>query len=82
MSRPRKTSLRLNCERVQLEAEFCGDLQTARAAAAEDGVADADVAGGLEAQGAGACTVRVDAVRRSVGYECGQVRVGEIRVIE
>src|SRR5262249_47881408 len=65
-----------------LEGELGGDLQRSRPAGTEEGIADAHVARGREAQSALRRAVGVDSVWRGVGDERRQERACEVRVVQ
>src|ERR1700736_580586 len=77
MGRPQ---LHLNLERDGLKADFRGDLESARPAAPQERIADADVAGSREAQCSKGPAIQSDAVLGRVRDKYREIRIGEIGV--
>ena len=65
-----------------LESELRGQLQAARSAAAEEGIANADVTSGGQAEGTRRGSVRIDAILGGVRDEVRQVGIREVRMVE
>src|SRR5450432_1922742 len=68
--------------RTALKTDLGGDLQPSGAAAAEERVADAYIAGGREAQSPYMPSVRANAIGCGIGEEGGHQRADEIGMIQ
>ena len=66
----------------RLEGDLSGELDAARAASAEERIANSHVAGGCQRVITDAATRRVDTVDTGVGDEIRQLRVGKVGAVE